>query len=166
MKDQKKKNFFKIVLGGAGAAVMIVFFIASIFVLAADNLQKENTRASGQLSETDNVLRVYEVDGKIIDIQDKTIFLETPVFDFANKRWDKDKKELRKLTVGDKTEFFKIDYVWQEGRKKFEPGSVSIKFEDFKIGDFVGANYSEDLTGIKDFPPKTIIILANYKVID
>jgi len=161
MKDQKSKNIFKIILGGACIVIVIIFFFTFFLVLAVNNLQKENIRALDQLPETDNSLKVYVVSGKIIDIQDKTIILKTPVFDFVNKRWDKDKKEIRKLIIDSKTELIKNGYDWDEKKKRFETVSNIARFEDFKIGDFISANYSENVIKIKDFSPTTITILPN-----
>lgn len=153
MADLKKKNIFTMVLGGAGATIIIVSLFSILLILAAGNSPKRNLPS--------NVLSVYVVSGKIIDIQGKTIILETPVFDSANRRWDKDKKEARKLTVGNETELLKNNYEWEEEKKKFKTVSNKIKTEDLKIGDRLDANYTENLIEIKDFMPTRIAILPN-----
>lgn len=86
MADLKKKNIFTTVLASASVIIITVFLFSVISILAAGNLQKANLRVPAQLSEADNILGVYAVSGKIMDIQGKTIILETPVFDAANKR--------------------------------------------------------------------------------
>lgn len=161
MADLKKKNILGIILCGAGMMVVAVFIITVLFVFTGNNPQKDNTLAPDQSSEIDNVLKLYVVSGMITDIRDKTIILETPVFDPVKKGWSTDKKEIRKLTITDRTKFFRNRYEWDKEEKESEGVSEPIKFEDIKVGDRVSANYSDNLITLKDFSPEMLTVLSN-----
>ncbi len=156
------KSFLFKLLGGSLATIVIISLFSAIIIIApANNFQKVKINPQDQLTGNINNLKIYIVSGKIVDIQDKTFFLEAPVFDIKNKRWATDKKEIRKLTVGDKTKLLKQAYEWDEKEKEMELETDEIKFADLKIGDRLNANYSGNILGAKDFTPTLITILPN-----
>ncbi len=156
MNDQKKRKIFTLIMGGAGVAIAVATFFTGFLILIADS----NPYYPAQSSQEDNNASVYVLSGKIIDIQDKTVILETPIFDIVNGKWLEDKKEMRKLIVNNETKFFKNNLKWIEEKKRFDEIVDTIKFEDLKIGYTISANHSQDLAEVKDFSPETITILS------
>lgn len=162
IKTKNMNNYLLKVLIGAIMVVVIVFIFSATIFLITSNSKRINSKLHDVSSEPNNSLNIYVVSGKIIDIQDKTIFLETPIFDLVNKRWDKDKKETRKLTITSNTEFFKQYSKRDKKENEVEPVLLDkIKFEDIKTGYDIQANYSESVVGVKDFSPTIITILPN-----
>jgi len=162
MDKTKKKNplFRKIFIGAC--AVIVFIFGFSVFAVVI-NLQANSTRIPENTPSADNSLDFNVASGKILNIQGNTVFLETPSIDFKKQRLDENKKEIRKLIIDSKTEFFKQSFGLKKGKEKDGLESIVEKaiFEDLKIGNFINAVYSGNLAEVKDFSPITVIILPN-----
>lgn len=159
-KEKGVKFFCRISIG----AIMLIFvltFVTGIFIFSLDNLRSKNPLPSAQSPEVDSIPDIYVLSGKIIDVQGKTIVLETPVFDLKKNKWDNAKMESKKLLVSDNTRILRLSYEEKKEKQGFELVSSDVNFADLKIGDNIQANNLKTVIGIEDFSPTVITILPN-----
>lgn len=163
MSKTKRINYllYKIFIS---ACVVVIFIFGLSAITIIINLELNNARVVPETSfSDDNSFNFNVVRGKILNIQDKIVFLETPAVDLEKQKLNESKKEIRKLTIDSKTEFFKQRFGLKKGKEKDGLESIVEKavFEDLKIGDSANAVSSGNLAEIKDFFPITMIILPD-----
>lgn len=170
-----KKFFVKIFLG-SGLLILILFLVVfTVFSLipakTIENVPKADTLSP---SPSANKLILYSISGKIKSIENNKIQFETLTADSITRPLSEKKLEIRELEIGGSTKITRLNFIpRKEGVKmpenptadsfgsfsSFKAEYASAIVSDLKIGDNIGADYSSDLTEIKNFTPKVITIL-------
>jgi len=170
-----KKYFLKIFLS-SGLIIFVLFLFVFTAFLMFSKKTAESVPAAGVMPPTSTAkpLILYGISGKIKGIENNKIRLETLTVDSITKPLSEKKLEIRELEISSSTKITRLNFIpRKEGVKMPENptadsfGSLSsFKAEytaaiakDLKIGDNIGADFSSDLTEIKNFTPTTITIL-------
>lgn len=170
-----KKYFIKIFLAGGLVILVMFLFVFTVFLLFSGKTA-ENALVSNAPFSLPSVkpLILYSISGKIKSIENNKIQFETLTADSITKPLIEKKLEIRELEINDSVKITRLNFIpRKEGVKMPENptadsfGSLSsfraeyaaAVMNDLKIGDNISADYSSDLTEIKNFIPKTITIL-------
>lgn len=170
-----KKYLIKILLSSGLAVLVLFLFVFTVFLLfsvrTVENAPSANIPSSPPSAKQ---LILYSISGKIKNIKDGKIYLETLTVDSITMPLSEKKLEIRELEINDSVKIVRLNFIpRKEGVKMPENptadsfGSLSsfkaeytvVGFKDLKTGDNISADYSSDLTEIKNFIPKTITIL-------
>lgn len=170
-----KKYLIKIFLSSGLVVLVLFLFVFTVFLLfsvrTVENTPSANIPSSPPSAKQ---LILYSISGKIKNIENNKIQLETLTANSITKPLAEKKLEIRELEVSDSTKIVRLNFIpRKEGVEMPENptvdsfGSLSffkaeyttVGFKDLKTGDNISADYSFDLTEIKNFIPKTITIL-------
>jgi len=170
-----KKYFLKIFLS-SGLIIFVLFLFVFTAFLMLPKKTAESVPAAGapSLSPTVKPLILYGITGKIISIENNKIRLETLTVDSITKPLSEKKLETRELKISDSTKIMRLNFIPKKEGVKMPENPTADSFgsfssfkaeykeanvKDLKIGDNIGADYSSDLTEIKNFTPTVITIL-------
>lgn len=170
-----KKYLIKILLS-SGLIILALLSVVSAIFLIFHGKTAVNAPEASTLSPLPSAkqLILYSVSGKIKSIDSNKIQLETLTADSIVKPLSEKKLEIRELTIGDDTKITRLIFIpRKEGVKipenptvdsfgslsSFSAEYAAATIHNLKIDDNISADYSSDLTEIKNFIPKTITIL-------
>ncbi len=170
-----KKYFLKII---SRSIIVVLILFLSVFALF-QTLPEKIASKKAIVADSDNLplankIILYSISGKIKNIENNKIQLETLTADSITKPLSEKKLEIRELEIGEGTKIARLNFIpRKEGVKMPENptadsfGSLSsfsaeyaaATINDLNIGDNISADYSSNLAEIKNFTPKTITIL-------
>lgn len=170
-----KKYFINIFLR-SGLLILILFLAVLAVFLSFRGKTIENKPEANISSSLPSAkqLILYSISGKIKSIENNKIQLETLTIDSMTKPLSEKKLETRELEVNKDVKFIRLIFVPRNKNvkmpenpnvdsfgslEKFKAENTLASFNDLKIGDNISADYSDDLTELKNFTPNTITIL-------
>lgn len=170
-----KKYFLKIFLSSSLIILVLFLFVFTAFLMFPKKTA-ESVPATGVMPPTATAkpLILYGISGKIKSIENNKIQLETLTVDSITKPLSEKKLEIRELKIGDSTKIMRLNFIPKKKGVKMPENPTADSFgsfssfkaeytaaisSDLKVGDNIGADYSSDLTEIKNFTPTTVTIL-------
>ncbi len=147
-------------------AVLIIGGFFAFLNLSKKNLKKEtqpskpppSIEEKSQVSPAFFPKRIYNLSGTIQKIKDNSIVFKTNV-PYLNKEGKVVKiKEIREAMITPETKFFKLQFV-KIGPNRKTPKQMIISFEDLKVGNFIEVFSNQDISKLKKFKAKKVILL-------
>lgn len=154
-------------VGVAGAGLS--FWLGQKQGIGSVKNQMEQSKIQTGESKPLPPIEILSINGKIESIENNTISLDITVTDFLTKSVRRNvKKETRKITVNDKTEFLRAYYLKaptdssssNSGEKSVLPKLDSLKFTDLKVGDSIIVFATEDIAAKQEFIASKIQLLV------
>lgn len=156
--------------------VLILSFVVLVIFLSFRGKITENMPEANISSPLPSAkqLILYSISGKIKNIENNKIQLETLTLDSMTKPLSEKKLETRELEVNKDVKFIRLIFIPRDKNvkmpenpnvdsfgslEKFKAENTLASFYDLKIGDNISADYSDDLSELKNFTPNTITIL-------